>query len=57
MFPGPRVLPGPGERGEYVRRGSVFSSQTPFQPFPLPRTINTGGKERGVPALLRGQDE
>ena len=57
MFPGPRVLPGPGERREYIRRSSVFSSQTPFQPFPLPRTINTGGKERGIPALLRGQDE
>lgn len=57
MFPGPRVFPGPRERGEYIRRGYVFSSQSPFQPFPLLRTINTGGIERGVPALLQGQDK
>ena len=48
------MFPGPMERGDYLRRGYTFSSQTPSSPS---GAINTGGKERGVPALLQGQDK
>ena len=43
------MFPGPMERGDYLRRGYTPSSPS--------GAINTGGKERGVPALLQGQDK
>lgn len=55
MFPGPRVLPGPRERGEYVRRVLCLAVRPPSSHFPF-QERSTLGERRGVyPPFSRGR--